>query len=637
MKNLYIIILLSIFSCKTAQINGQQNRINKKAEDLYHKAIQYSFERKNEFAIDLLNQAIAIEPEYLDANMILAKLYQMNIKDYKKALEVYDNIERFSPNNFEVKFQKSFCYFYEKNYEAAAENISVFLSSELATGKKKQKGEMLQKNIHFSKKATENSLEIEFVNIGAAINSEHDEYFPSVTSDNEMIYFTVKKVRDNYPNEDIYSSQKINGKWTARKPISERINSNMNEGAHCVSASGKYLMFASDNYKYGNEGRIDIYIAKKEGNDWLSPANMGRNINTRMWDSQPVLSADSRSLYFVSNKKGGTGGSDIYISKLGEDRKFGLATNLSQLINTPFDEQRPYLHPDGKTLYFSSDGHAGMGGKDLFKSILSEDGSWSEPINLGYPINTKGDELGIFVSADGKTAYISSDREGGYGGQDIYSFELPQDLRPELVSYVKGVVLDKKTKDALLANIKIFDLKTGELFTSFSSDKINGKFLATILGGKEYAFTAEAKGYLPFSENVSLKTLKDNESFVFDIALESFAVGKEFVLKNIFFNTGAYNLLDISKTELDYLVGFLKANENLKIEIGGHTDNVGNASSNQSLSKQRAHSVKNYLVAKGISADRLSAQGYGDTLPIVANDSDENKAKNRRTSFKIIS
>lgn len=636
MKNIYLLILLSIFSCKTAQTIGQQNNINKKAEALYNQAVQYTFERKNDVAIDLLLQAIKIEPEYLDANMKLAEIYQVSQKDYAKAIAAYNVIEKINPDNYLAIYNKSFCYFYLENFDAAATNISSFLKSEYATGKAKMNAELLLKNINFSKNAINNPINIVFENMGAQINSADDEYFPSITSDNEMLYFTVKKANDNYPNEDIYSSESINNEWTKRERISENINSAMNEGAHAISASGKYLLFASDNYKYGNEGRIDIYIAKKEGSDWLKPANMGRSINTRMWDSQPVLSADSRSLYFVSDKRGGNGGSDIYVSSLGEDRKFALPNNLSQVINTAFDEQRPYLHPDGKTLYFSSDGHPGMGGKDLFKSTQNENGQWSEPINLGYPINTKGDEFGIFVSTDGKTAYISSDRLGGFGGQDIYRFELPKNLKPELVSYVKGTVNDKLSKKAVSANIKIYDLQTGVLFKSLSSDKINGSFLATILGGKEYAFTAEAKGFLPFSENVSLKNLQENESFVFDIELESFAVGKEFVLKNIFFNTGEYQLLDASKSELEYLVNFLQENETLKIEIGGHTDNVGSTSSNQILSEQRALSVKKYLELKGISNARLSHKGYGDTKPIVPNDSDKNKAKNRRTSFKIV-
>lgn len=636
MKNFYLILLITILSCKTANTNGQQSQVNKKAEILYNQAVQYSFERKNDLAITTLQQAIKIEPTYLDANLKLAEIYQRIFFDYKKAIAVYEKIESITPENYLAIYNKTYCYFQVDDFLNAEKYGKKFLASEFAQGEPKRSIEQMLRNIAFSKTAIKNPVNVEFKNLGATVNSINDEYFPSVTSDNEILYFTQKQTNDTYPNEDIYVSEKQNGVWSKASKLGSSINSEMNEGAHCISASGKYLLFASDNYKNGNEGRIDIFIAKKQGNDWLTPANMGRNINTRSWDSQPVLSADSKQLFFVSDKKGGKGGSDIYVSNIAEDKKFGEATNLSTVLNTPFDEQRPYLHPDGKTMYFSSDGHPGFGGKDLFKSTLGENGIWSEPINLGYPINTKGDEFGIFVSADGQTAYISSDREGGFGGQDLYSFEMPEHLKPEKVSFVKGIVSSAKTNEAVLAIINIYDLETGTLYGSFSSDKVNGSFLSTILGGKNYAFEAEAKGFLPFSENVSLKDLKQNESFDFDIKLEPFAIGKEFVMKNIFFKTGEYELLETSKVELDYLVNFLTENATIKLEIGGHTDNVGSSSSNQILSEKRAESVKKYLILKGIENLRLSSKGYGDTKPMLTNDSEINKAKNRRTSFKIV-
>lgn len=636
MKNIYLLLLIFILSCKTANTNGQQSQVNKKAELLYNQAVQYTFERKNDLAISTLEQAIKIEPTYTSAYLKLAEVYQRGLLNYKKAIEVYDRIEKYEPENYLAFYNKTYCYFQEDDYANAEKYAHKYLKSEYAQGISKLNLEQMLSNISFIKTAIKNPLDITFVNLGPTINTADDEYFPSVTSDNQSLYFTVKQTNDTYPNEDIYESRMENGQWSKAKKLGSSINSNMNEGAHCISTSGTYLLFASDNYKNGNEGRIDIFIAKKQGNEWLTPANMGRNINTRGWDSQPVLSADSKSLYFVSDRKGGKGGSDIYVSTLADDKMFGPSTNLSSVINTPFDEQRPYLHPDGKTLYFSSDGHPGFGGKDLFKSTLMTNGEWSEPINLGYPINTKGDEFGIFVSADGSTAYVSSDREGGYGGQDLYSFEMPEHLRPEKVSYVKGIVKNAKTDAAIFAIINIYDLETGKLFESFSSDKINGQFLSTILGGKNYAFAADAKGFLPFSENVSLKDLKENESFEFEIKLEPIAVGKEFVMKNIFFATGAFELLDASKAELNYLVNFLAENENIKLEIGGHTDNVGVSSANQTLSEKRALSVKNYLINKGINTSRLSSKGYGDTQPTAPNDTDANKAKNRRTSFKIV-
>lgn len=636
MKNLMIIFVLAFcFSCKTNQTIGQQN-INKKAESYNNQAQEYLFERNYEAAINALENAIKIEPEYLRAHFNLAIIYQNQYKNYQKAIAIYEQIESFDATNPSVSFNKGMSYFNLQELDEAKKTMIIYLNQSTNNQKGIRQANQVLKNIEFSKKALQKPLDIEYKNLGAPINTPKNEYFPSLTSDNEMIYFTVKDNKSNYAAEDIFFSKFENGSWQAVQKINSSINTNANEGAHCISSGGNYLLFASDNYKYGNEGRFDIYLAKKTGDKFRNPINLGKNINSRYWDSQPVLSADSKQLFFVSKRKDGLGGSDIYVSTLNSEGKFGPAENLGNTINTSFDEQRPYLHPDGKTLYFASGGHAGMGGADLYKSTLQEDGSWSKPENLGYPINTTGDEFGIFVSAMGNTAYISSDRTGGFGGQDIYSFNLPTSLQPELVTYIKGNVTAKETNEALKANIKIYNLKTGTLYKSLSSDEINGSFLTTIVSNKNYAFETLAKGYLPFSENVSIQKLKNNEAFVFNIELEKIDVGKEFTLNNIFFETNAFTLLDISKIELNYLVDFLKNNENTKIEIGGHTDDVGSDESNLNLSENRAKSVYNFLLEKGISTSRITYKGYGETKPLFENNSDENRAKNRRTSFKVL-
>lgn len=628
---LFISIILT--SCKTIDLQSQEN-ISKKAIALYNEATELSFKGNKDDAIIKFKEAIEKEPKYYKALKSLSFLNQTYLKDFNKAIEYYKTIIEIEPNDLGAYYQKAVCEFKLKRYTDAKKSINSYLSEERIKGKYRLDGEQILKNINFSETANF-SKNIIFKNLGSNINSNNKEYFPSLTPDNKFLYYTIKS-NDIYTNEDIYYSENINGTWSSRKKISGTVNSSYNDGAHCISSSGKYLLFASENTKNGNLGKFDIFISKKTGENWKVPVNLGNKINSRYWDSQPVLSSNSKQLFFVSTRKGGYGGADIYISTIGKDGKFGEPKNIGDVINTAFDEQRPYLHTDGKTLYFSSGGHAGFGENDLFKSTLDENGNWSKPINLGYPINSSEAEFGIFVSSDGNKAYISSDRDGGYGSQDIYEFEMPENLKPEKVSYLKGIISDKQSKKPLKANIKIFDLESGEIFKTLSSDMLNGEFLTTIIAGKDYAFVAEAKKYLPFSENFSLKSLKENESFNFNVELDKIQIGSEINLNNIFFETNKYELLNNSKTELNYFINFLTENKNIKIEIGGHTDNVGSKDTNKILSEKRAKAVYEYLINNGISSIRITFKGFGDSKPIDTNETEKGRSKNRRTTFKII-
>lgn len=636
-KLLIFIILIGLFSCKPTKTLGQgDQKINTKAQKLYYESTEHGFRGNLGNSILKLEEAIKIAPKYYEALDALAQIYQSQKVDLEKAIKIQEQIIKFKPNAIKTYYNKALCEFKLQRLVDSKQTVTTFLSFEEVKGKNRLMGEQILKNIEFTNNSETNSTEIIFENLGVNINSSNDEYFPSITSDNQYLYFTVKETNNRYATEDIYFSEFKNGSWSRKKRVSATINTQNNEGAHCISSNGKYLLFSSDNHKYENLGRFDIFISKKVGENWKVPTNLGRNINSSVWDSQPVLSADSKTIYFVSSRKGGLGGSDIYYSTIDETGRFGEAKNIGTTINTPFDEQRPYLHPDGRTLYFSSAGHPGLGGNDFFKSTLSENGDWSTPINLGSPINTTEAELGIFVSADGNTAYISSDRAGGFGGQDLYKFELPIEFRPNLVSYLKGKVLDKLTNKAVKADIKLYDIETGNIYKTFSSDEFNGHFLETIKAGKNYALETSVKGYLPFSENFSLKEVKVNEAFIFNIYLSKIEKGNEINLKNVFFKSGKFDLLEDSKIELNNLVSFLKENSLLKIEIGGHTDNTGSSSTNELLSKNRAQAVLQYLNEKGISIERLTFKGYGDSKPIDTNETEKGKANNRRTTILII-
>jgi outer membrane protein OmpA-like peptidoglycan-associated protein len=631
---LHFLLLSVMLSCTSTKSIGQ-DKVSKKAQDSYNIASEHLAFGRVDAAIAEFKNAIQAEPSYLNAHIQMANIYQNYLSDFAEAAKYYDVVVKLDKSLVNAHYNRTMCYYRAMNYDKADKAWQEYMNFPNLGPINQKEGEQLKRNIDFARNAVKNPVPFVPKNLGSGVNSSQAEYFPAITADNEWLYFTVSDRSMKFASEDIYASQFKDGAWQPRKPLGSAVNTEYNEGAHSISQDGRYLFFASDR-PHNNRGRFDIFMAKKVGAEWKNPINLGPPLNTFNWESQPVITADSKAMLFVRKSKEGYGGSDIYISYIQPDGKFGEPQNLGPVINTPGDEQRPYLHPDGKSLYFSSTGHIGMGGADVYVSRLGDDGKWSTPVNLGYPINTPGDEYGIYVSSDGATAYFSSDRPGGLGDMDIYSFEMPSAMRPNTVVYVKGRVYDAATQKSLQANINIYDLSTGKLYNAVTSDAISGEFLVTLPGNNNYMYEAVAKDYLPFSENFSLQNVSHEQSYHLDVPMNKIETGKEFVLKNIFFATGAFELQPQSKTELMQLVEFLKNNASLSIEIGGHTDNVGSAEANQVLSEKRAKSVYDFLVENGVAKTRLSFKGYGQTQPIVPNDSDANRAKNRRTAFKVL-
>jgi len=360
---------------------------------------------------------------------------------------------------------------------------------------------------------------------------------------------------------------------------------------------------------------------------------MGSPINTRDWESQPSLSADKQTLYFA--RETADAGSEIFMSKLQPNGKWGYPERLDSNINTPGRETTPFIHPDNQTLYFSSNGHPGFGDMDIFYSRRQPDGSWGPAINLGYPINTVDEDASLIVAADGKTAYFASDRSDSRGQRDIYSFELYPEARPLKTLFVRGFVYDAKTKRRLVANIETTDLATGQTVATIRTDKI-GNYMMPLPIGKDYAFTVNRKGYLFYSDNFSLKNVAPDSFFVREIGLQPLDTSATIILHNIFFDSRQFTLKPASEVELNRLVTLLKDNPTLITEISGHTDDIGNDKDNQLLSERRAKAVVKYLVDKGIAPERLQAVGYGETKPVEENNSEAGRAANRRTEFKIL-
>ena len=630
-KYLTFIVLISCSSQRSlAQTDG-----SKKAQEIYAKANEDLVFGRYQEALNGFELAVKTDPSYINAHLQIANLYQNLYNLYDQAVGHYEAVIKLDKTLYKSYYEAGQCYLSMLDYVNAEKNTSLYLEKAELSANGKWQANLLMESIKFAKAAVMNPVVYEPKNLGPSINSEKAEYFPSITADNEWLYFTINDMSQKYPNEDIYAAQFIDGQWQKRIPVEGVNGFDSQEGAHSITQDGRYLFFASDRME-GNLGRFDLYIAKKVGDEWEKPMNMGNVVNTRHWESQPVISANSKQIFLVRKSNDGFGGSDIYVSNLGEEGKFGSPVNLGNVINTPGDEQRPYLHPDGKTLYFASNGHPGMGKTDVFKSILQADGAWSVPQNLGYPLNSVEMEYGLYVASDGKTAYIASDRAGGFGDMDIYSFIMPESARPALVLSVKGVVKDVTTLNGLKANIKIIEIESGEIYKTLSSDEINGSFLITLAAGKNYVYQATAEGYLPYSENFSLTLQNPKENLQLVALMQRIEQGKEFTLKNIFFDTGEYQLLEESKAELNLLVDFIKKDERLFLEVGGHTDSDGTIENNLVLSEKRAKAVQDYLISQGVAQNRLTFKGYGESAPLFPNDTEANKAKNRRTAFKVL-
>jgi outer membrane protein OmpA-like peptidoglycan-associated protein/tetratricopeptide (TPR) repeat protein len=592
---------------------------------------ELSFNRYD-LAIQELKAAIQTDPDFTAAYQRLGDVYRITKnfaearRNYEKVLSIDTGFYRgtwFGLGESELNLGE---------YEMAQRHFKRYLGYPgLPDDSRKKAGKYLA-DCAFSIQAIRSPVPFRPVNIGPRINSADPEYNAVLTADEETLIYT----RQTNGQEDFYFSTKADGTWKQARPLPGIINTALNEGAQCLSPDGRYLFFTGCNRSDGL-GSCDIYLSGKEGSSWSSPYHLPAPLNSTSWDSQPSISADGKTLYFASNRQGGLGGYDLWKSDLLDGGNWTTPVNLGPSVNTAYDEQSPFIHPDGVTLYFSSSGWPGLGNKDLFATRKDTSDNWRQPQNLGYPINTPGEESGITVASNGKHAWFNSSRKEGFGGLDIYSFDLPDAVRPKPVTYVKGTVFDKMTERLLGGGIRISDLESGFTVYDDVSDESDGTFLATLVSGKAYGIHISSPGYLFYSQNI---TLTDSgsalEPFLIKVALEPIAIGSTTVLRNIFFDSNKYDLLPDSGEELQLLATFLLNNPAVRIEIGGHTDNVGKDADNLALSEKRAKAVYDFLVARQVPASRLLFKGYGETRPIGSNTSEEGQKLNRRTEFKVI-
>jgi outer membrane protein OmpA-like peptidoglycan-associated protein len=621
---------LSIIS--RAQTPYDPDKVSKKAQEVYQKAYIKAREEKYDESIKLLQECIKIDPRFMDAHISIAGLYGEK-KQYVEAISWYEKAREIDSayfSDFNLPYSINLAGLGE--WQKALDAIHIYLSGDVDERSRKL-GEFRRKTYQFAvdyaKQHPEGSYRFAPHNMGDSINSKASEYFPTQTISGDEFIFT-RRVNGN--NEDFYGAKNMNGVWSKAKPLEGDINTESNEGAQNVSQDGQWLVFTGCNFP-GAYGSCDLYISYLTPEGWSSPENLGR-INTDSWDSGPSFSPDKRDLYFSSSRPGGYGGNDIYVTHRLASGRWSEPENLGPEVNTVGDEGYPFMHADNQTLYFTSNGHLGYGGDDLFM-IKKKGNKWDKAVNLGYPINTIENEGSLSVAADGKTAYYASDRSDSRGGLDIYTFELREDVRPAKTLWVKGKVLDQKTSKGLPSAVELTDLSTRELLSKVQTDA-TGNYLITLPIGKDYAFTVSRKGYLFFSENFSLSQKAPDSTYNIDIPLKPIEANATVVLKNIFFDVNKYDLKPESTTELDNLFLLLRDNPTLKIQINGHTDNVGKINDNMVLSNNRAQAVVKYLIGKGIDPARLTFKGYGPNEPVADNATEAGRAQNRRTELKVV-
>lgn len=613
------------------------SKVSKKAQEFYAQAMNRIDDGNWVSAIGLLQKANEADADFADARLTLGTIYS-RLKNYKSSAENFEKAFAIdSVYSFDFRVQYATQLAGMGQFEKALHIVNDVLaqkppknSGSLTNAMNRQKS--FQFAVSFEKNHPVNNYAFKPTNLGKEVNSSHPEYLPILSIDGSELIFTRRLTGTN---EDFYVSKKDSSGWGMAKPAGGNINTPQSEAAQTLSADGEWMIYAASG-REDSYGNYDLYMAQKTNEEWEDVYHFGLGINTDQWEAQPSLSPDRKDLYFASRRPGGFGGIDIYVSHLKPNGYYSQPENMGSGINTSGDDQCPFIHADNQTLYFTSNGWPGYGDDDLFVVRKQPNGEWGKPENLGYPINTIEKEGTMCIAADGKTAYYAADRNDSYGGLDIYSFELREDVRPVKTLWVKGKITDKNTGKPVVSTLELNNLASHQTISHIQTDDA-GNYFMTLPVGKDYAFNVNSKGYLFYSDNFLMANKSPDSTYIKNILLEPIASNASVVLKNIFFEVNKYELNPESQTELDNLVRLLNENPTMEIEISGHTDNVGKPSDNMILSNNRAKAVVNFLISKKINPARLVAKGFGETKPLADNKTEAGRLQNRRTEMRVIS
>lgn len=648
----------------------------------------------------------AAEKSIKEGDKIMA---EGNESYYNEAIPFYELAHDFNPDNAYLNFRLGVCYLHSLNktrclryFEKAQtldRNVDPFINFYLARGYhlnmdwekaiehyKLHRDFLRAEGLHDEREAVIRYLEecgngkdlvqdperVWIDNLGPNINSEYHDYALVINADETRLMFTSRRpgttgeemdpdLNDYF--EDVYIAQQFGEEWGRAENMGAGFNTKTHDASVSMSADGQTMFI----FRFSTRSKGDIYVGHLQDDGfWSTPEELNSPVNTKAHESSASLAPDNRTLYFVSDRDGGIGGRDIYYSRWDDQKeRWSDAVNIGPTINSKYDEEGVFMHPDGKTLYFSSAGHSSMGGMDIMYSTL-HDGTWSAPRNIGSPINTPDHDIFFVPAANTRYAYYTSIRDEGLGGRDNYRITFLGDPKPPVLNaednliaslsepiqervvepeveirtsamaILKGLVTDEVTGQPVKASIELTDNATSEMMAEFSSEQTTGKYLMTLPSGKNYGIAIKADGYLFHSEHFNIPSDANFKTYVKNIQLKRIEVGKSVVLRNIFFDTNKYELRPESKTELERLQLILTENPQIRMEISGHTDSDGSSELNQKLSQNRAKAVVAYLIENGILETRLTYMGYGASHPVASNDTADGKQENRRTEFKII-
>lgn len=613
---------------------------NKKAIERLEQA-QNQYDLRNYNASEkLLKEALRADSDFIEAHLMLAQLYQV-MGQVDNAILSAEEAMRINPDFFpNAHANLAGLYMSIGKYHEAKKYYESFLTYPKIREEVRKLTAIRIKSCDFALWAMDNPVPFTPMDLGPNVNGIYDDYWPSLSGDENTLVITVNVPRDSSNQsvlwnrqEDFYiTTRDEEGNWMPIQNIGAPINTfRLNEGAQSLTADGKTMYYTVC------EGRCNLFVSHlQENGKWGRPIKLPHPVNLgNSSEKQPSVSPDGSTLYFVSDRQGGFGSFDIWRSKKTGENSWSTPENLGETINTPYLEQSPFIHFDNQTLYFSSSGHVGMGGLDIYMTHMIDDTTWAEPTNLGYPINTHKNEDGLIVNARGTTAYFSS-AINPKTGRDIYSFVLPDSVRPIPSTYVSGIISDAKTGWPLEAEFSLVDIdKNQTIMVGTSND--NGSFFLCVPANRRYAFFASTIGYLFYSDHFDLKgTYSADEPYRKNIELIPIKLGETLVMRNVFYATNSYELLPQSLSELEKLYELLNLNPTMQILVEGHTDNVGSESYNQTLSENRARSVVEYLVQRGIHKDRISSKGFGQSKPIDTNETEQGRAANRRTEIRVV-
>ncbi|MFH1160683.1 MAG: OmpA family protein [bacterium] len=637
---IYFLLLLGLLFPPAGSLFAQDKcgvELDKKDEKIYQDGVT-AFRRGNYVqAVQVMKGILNRNPDLVDAWYILGMSY-INRRDsdfglaescFRKVLELCPLYDPY------VFFYLGEIAYSSDQFEQTIQYMTEFLK-DVDKIKKNEDYNRAVNLLEYSKfylEMVKNPVPFQ-PEVVAGISTQEDEYLSILSPDNQVAMFTREKKilpdknsllqTPGYKEKFMFSMRDFDGTFSEGEEMPEPFNINDNEGGATLTADNNTLYYTVCRYDRTNHYlNCDIFFSENRNDEWQEIQSAGNKINKpNSWESQPSVSTDGTVLFFVSDRPGGYGGYDIYKTVKDADGRWTAPINLGPLINTTGNEKSPFIHPDGKTLYFSSDGWMGLGGYDIFYSRLQDDGAFRKPENLGYPINSPDDEVGFFVSTDGTRGFFASNKLKGKGGWDLYSFDLYDKARPEKVLFIKGTVKDENSFEPVKARIELKNVETKKV-NEVTLDTNTGKYVAVAPFQNDYIMTIKKEGYVYESKYISKVDTTFNAPVKVDLEIQPIELDKSYRINDIYFAFNSYDLTQESKVVLDQLIEFLELNPTLSIQIQGHTDAIGNDAANLILSDNRAKSVYEYLIANHVARTRLTFKGFGETQPLTSNDTEE--------------